>query len=98
MLVLTRRIGEEIVINGVLYRVHKTDDHPHGESQTWRFLVFKMQTPMVSGSLDFKPLFDYLRSRGFIQGDEYLSSIEFGSEVVQGTGDVTVDSFKATVH
>jgi hypothetical protein len=57
-----------------------------------------MLTPMTSGTLEFKPLFDYLKSRGFIQGDEYLVSVEFGSEVVEGSGDVTVDSFKTTVH
>ncbi|WP_224362959.1 GH12 family glycosyl hydrolase domain-containing protein [Hyalangium versicolor] len=86
---------EEITINGVLYKTYKAEGFG---VQGWRFLVFQMQTPMMSGSLDLQPLFDYLRARGFIQGNEYLSSIEFGSEVHQGTGDVTVDSFKATVH
>jgi hypothetical protein len=39
-----------------------------------------------------------LKPRGFITGAEYLSSIEFGTEPVEGTGEVTVDSFKATVR
>jgi uncharacterized protein YcfL len=89
---------EEITINGVRYKTYKADDFPPGGSQRWRFLVFQMLTPMTQGTLDFKPLFDYLKSRGFIVGDEYLSSIEFGTEPVEGTGEVTVDSFKATVR
>jgi hypothetical protein len=89
---------EEIVINGVRYKTYKADNFPPGVEQQWRFLVFQMLTPMGSGTLDFKPLFDYLKVRGFIQGDEYLSSMELGSEVEHGSGDVTVDSFKATVH
>ena len=84
---------EDITINGVHYKTYKMDG-----VLRWRFLVFEMQSPMISGSLDLKPLFDYLKIRGFIQGTEYLSSIEFGSEVQEGTGDVTVDSFKATVQ
>ncbi len=43
-------------------------------------------------------LFDYLKARGYIQGTEYLSSIEFGSEVVEGTGTVTVDAYKVSVQ
>jgi hypothetical protein len=89
---------EEITINGVRYKTYKADNFPPGGSQTWRFLVFQMLTPMTQGTLEFKPLFDYLKSRGFITGSEYLSSLEFGTEPVAGTGDVTVDSFKATVR
>jgi uncharacterized protein YcfL len=89
---------EEITINGVRYKTYKADDFPPGGSQRWRFLVFQMLTPMTQGTLEFKPLFDYLKSRGFITGNEYLSSIEFGTEPVEGTGEVTVDSFKATVR
>ncbi|HYO74443.1 MAG TPA: hypothetical protein VEU33_51045 [Archangium sp.] len=89
---------EEITLNGIRYKTYKADDFPPNAAKRWRFLVFRMQTPMIQGTLDFKPLLDYLRVRGFIQGDEYLSSIEFGTEPVEGTGDVTVDAFKATVR
>ena len=89
---------EEITINGIRYKTYKADNFPPGASQQWRFLVFQMLTPMTQGTLDFKPLFDYLKSRGFITGNEYLTSLEFGTEPVEGTGDVTVDSFKATVR
>jgi len=89
---------EEITINGVRYRTYKADNFPPGASQQWRFLVFQMLTPMTQGTLEFKPLFDYLKSRGFITGAEYLSSLEFGTEPVEGTGEVTVDAFKATVR
>ena len=89
---------EELTINGVRYRTYKADNFPPGASQQWRFLVFQMLTPMTQGTLEFKPLFDYLKSRGFITGAEYLSSLEFGTEPVEGTGEVTVDAFKATVR
>ncbi|WP_309895944.1 GH12 family glycosyl hydrolase domain-containing protein [Archangium sp.] len=89
---------EELTLGGIRYRVYKADDFPPGGSQRWRFLVFRMMTPMTQGTLEFKPLFDYLKSKGFIRGDEYLTSLELGTEPVEGTGEVTVDSFKATVR
>lgn len=57
-----------------------------------------MTTPKVNGSLDLKPMFAYLKSKGYITGTEYLSSIELGTEIHEGTGTVTINSFKATVN
>lgn len=83
------------VINGVTYRIWKADNFGSG----WRFIVLQMMNPIhvTKGSLDFKPIFDYLKSVGLISGQEYLSSIEFGHEMVYGTGDVFVRDFKAEV-
>jgi hypothetical protein len=47
-------------------------------------------------NLDWRPIFAYLKSIGFIGGSEYLVSIELGTEVQYGTGDVIIDAFKAT--
>ena len=88
---------EQIDINGVTFKVYKADNFgPPGH--TWRFLVFQMLTPTVSGSIDWRPLFAYLKSKNFISGAEYLSSIEFGTEINEGTGDVAIESFSATVN
>lgn len=88
---------EERTINGVDYKIYKADGFGT-PPQTWRFLVFQVQGPMTQGSLEFKPLFDYLKTQGFIQGNEYLASIELGSEAVEGSGAIFVDAFKATVN
>ena len=87
---------EETTINGIRYKVYKADNFGLPNRQ-WRFLVFQMLTPMVAGNLDFKPLFTYLKNKGFISGTEYLSSFEFGTEAVEGTGTVNIRSFKATI-
>lgn len=85
-------------IDGVVYRVWKADNF--GGGATWRFVVLTPVNPIhtTRGSVDFKHIFDYLKSAGLITGQEYLSSIEFGNEMQYGTGDVLVNDFKAEVQ
>ena len=52
---------------------------------------------MPKGGVDFKHVFTYLKSVELISGQEYLASIEFGNEMVFGTGDVLVKDFKVEV-
>ncbi len=87
---------ENVTLGGVPYAFYRADNF--GCCGLWRFLVFQNLSPRPSGSLEFKVLFDYLVARGHILGTEYLSSVEFGTEAVEGTGDVTVNSFKTTVY
>lgn len=86
------------VIDGVTYRVWKADNFGGG-GVTWRFIVLQMVNPIhvQKGTVDFKHVFNYLQSVGLISGQEYLSSIEFGNEMVYGTGDVFVKEFKAEI-
>jgi hypothetical protein len=86
------------VIDGISYRVWKADNFGGG-GQSWRFIVLQMVNPvhMTKGSIDFKHVFSYLKAAGLITGQEYLSSIEFGNEMEEGTGDVLVKDFKAEV-
>ena len=84
-----------MTIDGVRYSFYRADNFG---PLNWGFLVFQMLDPMPSGSLEFKPLFNYLQSRGHITGSEYLASIELGSEAVQGTGDVKINAFKTVVY
>lgn len=86
------------VIDGVTYRVWKADNFGGGGIQ-WRFIVLQMVNPIhvQKGSVDFKKVFNYLQSVGLITGQEYLASIEFGNEMVYGTGDVFVKDFKAEI-
>jgi hypothetical protein len=87
---------EQTTINGIGYKVYKADGFG---TIGWRFLVLQPQGPMLSfNNFDWKPVFNYLRNKGFISGYEYLVSIEFGTEVQYGTGDVIIDSFRADVR
>jgi hypothetical protein len=86
------------IIDGVTYRVWKADNFGGG-GMSWRFIVLQMVNPakLTKGSIDFKHVFNYLKSAGLISGQEYLSSIEFGNEMEEGTGDTLIKDFKAEI-
>lgn len=75
----------------------------------WKFIVFQHSgvTHPLDGTgafhLDFRPFFDHLAqskdARGipFIQGTEWVSALELGTEMVYGSGDLTVYDFRTDV-
>ena len=40
----------------------------------------------------------YLRAKGLVTGEEYLASIEFGNEVVSGSGETILYRYDVTVR
>jgi hypothetical protein len=84
----------DVTISGIPYKLYKADGFG---TIGWRFIVFQPYAPIKAmNNLDWRPIFAYLKSIGFIGGSEYLVSIELGTEVQYGTGDVIIDAFKAT--
>ena len=86
---------EETTIDGQRYKVYKADNFG---TIGWRFIVLQSVATRTSGSIDFVPIFSYLKSKKLIVGDEYLSSVEFGTEPNVGTGDVLVQSYTVQVE
>ncbi len=65
----------------------------------WQFIVFEpVKFSKTAGHrVDWKPIFDYMRTKGWVTNADYLNSIEMGVEPVATggatTGDVTVAGF-----
>jgi len=86
---------EETTIDGQRYKVYKADNFgPTG----WRFIVLQSLATRTSGTVDFVPILNYLKTKRLVVGDEYLSSVEFGTEPIAGTGDVLVQSYSVQVQ
>ena len=85
----------EVVIDGIRFRVTKADDFGFGNK--WRFIVFKMLDDRRVGSLNLMPFIQYMKSKGLITGNEYMSSIEFGTEPEFGSGEVQIHGYKVNI-
>ena len=85
----------EVNIGGMRFRVTKADNF--GIGNKWRFIVFKMLDDRPIGHLDLMPFIQYMKSRGLITGNEYMSSIEYGTEPEYGSGEVKVHGYKVNV-
>ena len=86
---------DKLRINGTLYRVYVGEKFGLG----WRYVAFAPNSPMqTAGSMDLMPFFLYLRGKGLITTEEFLSSVNFGNEIISGSGDTKLKRFAVTVN
>jgi hypothetical protein len=65
----------------------------------WRYIAFKrVEMQLGSGSLDLASFFAYLKSEGLVSGEEYVASVEFGNEVVNGAGETILRRYEVVVR
>jgi hypothetical protein len=53
---------------------------------------------MLKGSIDFGDMIDFLLERKFLARDHYLTSLELGTEVSDGTGTVQIRKLEFSVR
>lgn len=85
----------EVTIDAERYKLYKADNFG---TTGWRFIVLQALRDRPAGSIDLRAVLVLLQQRKLIAGTEYLTSVEFGSEPVEGTGDVFVESFRVEVR
>jgi hypothetical protein len=54
-------------------------------------------TPMLSGTVDLLPIFNWAATQGWISTSYVLNGFEFGVEPTNGSGSVTFNSLSCTV-
>ena len=63
-----------------------------GAGATWKFVDVKTPTDVMSATLSLSDIFKSLIWNGVLTGNEYLSAIQFGSEVHGDSGSLQVNS------
>lgn len=58
----------------------------------WKFIDVKMPADMMSGTLSISEIIKELIWDGVLTGEEYLASLQFGSEVLGGSGSLQINS------
>ena len=86
---------EQINIDGALYSVYKGENYGQG----WRYIAFVQENlPLEAGTLNLVNFLSYMRDKSFVAGDEYIASIEFGNEVIGGTGETILNKYEVSVR
>ena len=86
---------EVATIDGSLYSVFVAENVGQG----WRYIAFQSATPRLgAATIDLAAFLSYVRYKGLATGDEYLASIEFGNEVISGTGETLLNSYAVLVE
>lgn len=63
----------------------------------WEVWSFVRTSNSGSGTINLKNFTDYLRNTWGLSSSKYLTSVQFGSEIFHGTGNVNVTNYTCTV-
>jgi len=79
-----------VTIDGATWQLHRGNIG-------WDVWSFVRTSNSGSGTLNIRDFTDYLRNTWGLSASKFLSSVEFGSEVFHGTGNVNVTNYTASV-
>ena len=65
---------------------------------SWKLVEFVARKPLLKGSIDFGDMIDFLLERKLLARDHYLTSLELGNEVSDGTGTVEIRKLEFNVR
>lgn len=84
---------------GTEYELWKLDNiGDKGDGTGWTILTFKSPTPQHQGTIEIHSLLAYLVDAGQVNPDHYVASVEFGNEVMGGSGTTWVKQFEVEVE
>ncbi len=58
----------------------------NGSTTKWQRIGYVAKVPTQSGVIDISPFLADAAARGYVQGDNWISGIEFGNEISSGSG------------
>jgi hypothetical protein len=93
------KVVETPALDGVTYELWKEDKI--GESANgkgWMLLSFKSPTIRRKGTISIHALLRHLVESRLVRPDEYVASVEFGNEVMGGTGTTWVKRFDLEIE
>lgn len=92
---------DSITVGKTAYDVYLEENHADNSGQNanhWTYVAFVAQKPLLSGQLDVTAFLDYLLQHGILNNSQYLTSLEFGNEVCEGSGIVEIHNFSLSFN
>ncbi len=90
---------DEPTIDGIKYELWKADSiGDMGGGKGWVLYSFKSPIVQHQGSISIHNLLGYMMKKQLVRPDEYVASVEFGNEVMGGTGTTWVKRFQVEVR
>ena len=83
-------------VNGTTYDVYVEENHGDASGankNAWTYVAFVARKPVWHGPLDISAFIDYLLDHKLLSRSHYLTSLELGNEVCQGTGIAEIQDF-----
>jgi hypothetical protein len=97
-----RPAGEIIstpTLDGVTYELWKADEiGDKGDGKGWLLLSFKSPTTQHTGTVSIHKMLEHLVEAKLVDANHYVASVEFGNEVMGGSGTTWVKRFEVDVR
>jgi hypothetical protein len=87
---------ESTTIDGIAYKVYRLIDVDPRTNVKRYNVELLVDADHLHGSMRLRSINDYLVGKGWLQPENYMNSVELGTEVISGTGKVTVKHFSIT--
>jgi hypothetical protein len=84
---------ETVEIDGITYFVYVQDEYDEQEKISRYNVEMLVKESHLRGRMKMKSINDYLIKKGWLNKDHFMNSIELGTEVISGTGQVNVKHF-----
>jgi Glycosyl hydrolase family 12 len=91
----------EVEIDGarwVLYVKRNWGEVSGGTSQRWTFITYHAVVPAPSARYDARKFFQDAIDRGLLAESDVIAGVEFGNELVSGSGSTWIKRFELTVQ
>lgn len=85
---------ETVTLGGEKYGLYK-GNVSHAK---WTYIAFVKAIPQRKGTINVHELLKYLKDKNFISPNGYLACIEFGNEVIEGKGELTIQNYSVQVN
>ncbi len=85
-----------LIADGIVYDVYVEENHADNSGKNanhWTYVAFVPGQPVLAAHLDVSSFIDYLLQRRILTTNHYLTSLEFGNEVSEGSGIVEIRKF-----
>jgi hypothetical protein len=90
---------EKVTVDGVDYQLWKLDSMGDtGNGQGWAYYAFMSAKPQNKAILDIGQFIQYLLSKSYIAAENYVASIEFGTEIAGGKGTAWLKEYSLLVE
>jgi hypothetical protein len=93
------KVIESPTFDGVTYELWKADEiGDKGDGRGWTLYSFKSPTVRHQGTISIHQLLDHLVKKGHVNPSHYVASVEFGNEVMGGSGTTWVKRFEVELE
>jgi hypothetical protein len=89
------QLVETVQLKDQSYELWSESSHgDRGDGSGWDLYYFKAAERRPSGTVQLLPFLDHLQKQGRVQSQHFVASVEFGSELMGGTGTTWVDDYQ----